>query len=142
MLKAAKRLLNSTHRFASTDLLKRLPFMGSSELDDQPFGVIKLDDNGVILEYNTYESILAQRKKEDVYGRLFFSEVAPCTNTPVFSGIFFHGVKHDDLGAFLSYIFAFKSNPTHVWIHMHRCPKTKSNWILVKKRSQGQNEPN
>ena len=135
MLKAAQRLLNSTHRFASDELLTTLPQLSRSDLDELPFGVIKLDDNGVVEEYNTYESELAQREKENTYGRLFFSEIAPCTNTPIFSGIFFHGVKNKNLSAFLSYIFAFKSNPTHVWIHMHRCIEDGSNWILVQKRA-------
>ena len=134
MLIAARKLLKSPHRFATDDELALLYTLSPAELDQFQFGVIELSDSGYVRTYNEYESNLAQRKKEDVLGKDFFAEIAPCTNTPVFSGIFFHGVQHDDLHAFVSYVFDFKMSPTHVWIHMYRCPISHRNWILVKKR--------
>ena len=133
LIASAQKLLNSHHRFATDDVLLQLPHMSNEELDTLPFGVIGLDDQGFVLQYNQYECTLAHRTKEDTIGKDFFQEIAPCTKSPIFSGLFFHGVQQDNLCAFVSYFFDFRSNPTHVWIHMHRCP-TKTNWILVQKK--------
>ena len=131
---SARKLLNSHHRFASDDCLKKLPQMSEEERDSLPFGVIQLDDHGIIMQYNQYEANLAQRNKESTIGQDFFQKIAPCTQSPIFSGLFFHGVQSDDLQAFVSYFFDFRMHPTHVWIHMYRCPNTKTNWILVQKK--------
>ena len=134
LIQAARKLLNSPNRFASDDILNDIPNMTESELDMLPFGVIGLDDKGFVLQYNEYETKLANRSRAETIGKAFFKEVAPCTNSPIFSGIFFEGVKQKNLQAFVSYFFDFKMTPTHVWIHMHRCTKSQSNWILVQKK--------
>lgn len=46
------------------------------ELDSLPFGVIVVDRNGTIVEYNEYEQQLAGRIA-DVKGKNFFKDVAP-----------------------------------------------------------------
>ena len=134
LIQTSRRLLESPNRFVDDSLLKRIPTMNDEELDVLPFGVIGLDDVGVVLRYNQYETKLAQREKERTIGKDFFRDVAPCTKTPIFAGLFFHGVKNDDLRSFVSYFFDFRMTPTHVWIHMHRCPENKTNWIFIKKK--------
>ena len=140
LIQASRKLLNSPHRFASDEVLERIPKMTIAELDALPFGVIGLDDKGVVLQYNEYETKLANRSRIDTIGKAFFKEVAPCTNSPIFSGIFFAGVQQNDLQAFVSYFFDFKMTPTHVWIHMNRCPETQSNWILVQKKKSSEQQ--
>ena len=134
LITSAQKLLNSHHRFATDDVLLQLPHMSSEELDTLPFGVIGLDDLGFVLQYNQYECTLAQRTKEETLGKDFFQDVAPCTKSPIFSDLFFYGVQQNDLRAFVSYLFNFRMDPTHVWIHMYRCPTTKTNWILIQKK--------
>ena len=136
LLKSAKKLLESSHRFASDELLEKLHKLNDDELDQLEFGVIGLTDTGIILRYNKYETELANREKEKTIGKSFFEEVAPCTNVPIFSGLFFDGVAQKNLHAFVSYFFDFRMTPTHVWIHMYRCPISQTNWILVQKKSQ------
>jgi photoactive yellow protein len=57
-----------------------------AELDALPFGVICLDPAGKIERYNLAEARLARLDRAEVLGRLFFLEVAPCTNVPAFEG--------------------------------------------------------
>lgn len=47
-------------------------------LERLPIGVILLDDTGRVQLYNAAEERIARRRREDVLGRLFFDEVAPC----------------------------------------------------------------
>lgn len=55
-------------------------------LDLLPYGVIVVDDQGVVRFYNRREEQIAGRKRENVIGRNFFTEVAPCTAVADFEG--------------------------------------------------------
>lgn len=136
LLNQARRMLNTPNRFATDELLRALPLSTISELDALDFGVIQLSDDGVVLQYNLYESELSGRAREDVLGKRFFIDVAPCTKTPLFAGLFESGVQQQQMGALLSYYFDFQMTPTQVWVHLHRCPNTGSNWILVRRQDQ------
>jgi photoactive yellow protein len=64
-------------------------FIGSltrDEYDELAFGVIELDRNFIVRNYNRPESLLARRSAEDTIGKSFFTEVAPCTDSPEFRG--------------------------------------------------------
>ena len=61
--------------------------LSETELDALPFGAIRLDAEGRVRSYNMAESELARRPKADVVGKLFFEEVAPCTNVHAFKGV-------------------------------------------------------
>ena len=69
-------------------LLERVQSMSREELDLLPVGVITLDLEGRILEYNKVESEMARRDAHSQLGKNFFRDVAPCTATPEFEGRF------------------------------------------------------
>ena len=75
LLKSAKKLLQSPHRFANDELLQSLHTLSDDDLDKLDFGVIGLSDVGVILRYNKYETELANREKSSTIGKSFFKEV-------------------------------------------------------------------
>lgn len=47
-----------------------------------------LDEAGVVLFYNSREEMISQRSRDEVIGRNFFTEVAPCTQVQEFYGQF------------------------------------------------------
>ena len=59
-----------------------------AELDELPFGIICLDEEGTILRYNLAEARLARLDRNQVVGKNFFARVAPCTAGPGFEGRF------------------------------------------------------
>lgn len=65
---------------------ERLREMTSSEFDALPFGAIKLNAEGRVVAYNATEALLAQRTQQATVGKLFFEQVAPCTNVAGFRG--------------------------------------------------------
>jgi photoactive yellow protein len=102
----------------------------SEQLDTLPCGVIQLDSNGYILKYNSYESNLAQRRKEDVMGRNFFKEVAPCTDIQAFYGRFREGVAQRQLDVQFRYQFPF-IDPRNVIITLFYSQITSTVWVFV-----------
>lgn len=66
--------------------VESLTHVSPTELDRLPFGVIRLNGDGVVQSYNRTESVEARRTPDDVIGRNFFTDVAPCTNVRAFAG--------------------------------------------------------
>ncbi|MGK4007169.1 PAS domain-containing protein [Sorangium sp. So ce1036] len=83
-------------------------------LDAQPFGIIRLDRNATVLSYNSYEEHHARRKRQDVIGRHFFTEVAPCSRVRRFYGRFLLGVEQRALDATFGFVFYFPHKTRHV----------------------------
>lgn len=58
--------------------------LGPQEVDRLAFGLIEIDAEGIVRNYNAAESRLSGLEPDDVIGRNFFTEVAPCTRDTEF----------------------------------------------------------
>ena len=119
--------------FGKADVENVLARMTPQELDDLAFGAVQLDATGKILAYNAAEASITGRSAADVVGRNFFTEVAPCTDTPRFRGIFEAGVRADNLNTMFEYTFDYRMAPTQVKIHMKKALVGDTFWIFVKR---------
>ncbi len=102
-----------------------------NDLDACPFGVIQLDRQGRILQYNRYEESLANCKREDVLGKSFFFDVAPCTRVRAFYGRFLDGVERGSLNASFGFVFPFAAGPRRVEIVLYSQGGDEV-WVLVR----------
>jgi photoactive yellow protein len=107
-----------------------------ADLDALPFGIIHLNENGMVLDYNSYEAGLAHLHKQQVVGKNFFAHIAPCTHVPEFYGRFEEGVKNGTLNEHFDFEFPFPQGTRHVFVQMLGDPTTKSAWIFVADASQ------
>ena len=123
-------------RFGSEDIDNVLAQMSPEELDALPFGAIQLDLGGRVITYNSVEADITGREPEDVLGRNFFEEIAPCTNTPDFHGKFKDGVAAGVLNQIFEYTFDYRMVPTKVDVHMKLAANGSSCWIFVKRVTQ------
>lgn len=112
----------------------RLPLMERAQINALPFGVIQLDDDGRIIEYNAFEQQFAGRRRADVLGRRFFTDVAPCTNNRLLRGRFREGIAAGAMDWSTDYTFTYKVAPRVVRLHMFRDTETRTNWLLVHPR--------
>lgn len=114
--------------------VSRLPMMSPTELDNQPHGIIQVDDQGTVKYYNRWESQMSGVSPDSAVGRNFFTQVAPCTNNRLVFGRFKSGVGKNDLNTEFNYTFTYRMKPTNVRIQIYRDTGTKTNWILVAKK--------
>ena len=114
--------------------LDHLASLTPEQLDALPFGVIQVDDTGVVKLYNRYESQLSGIAAAAVIGRHFFTQIAPCTNNRLLYGRFRDGVVAGQFDATIPYTFTYKLRPTNVFIRLVRHTPSGTNWILVKRR--------
>ena len=102
----------------------------SAAYDDLPFGSIKLDRASRITLYNRAESVLARRDAQEMLGKLFFEEVAPCTNNVMFRGRLDELVRSGIKSARFDYLFLFAwgSRPVRIQLWV---PDAETRWIFV-----------
>ena len=120
--------------FVPAETLAKLAAMSREQIDTLDFGVVKVDDTGVIQLYNKYEAELAGVTRAAAEGKNFFTQIAACTNNRLFFGRFKQGVAASSLDFTMPYTFTYKLKPTNVHIHLYRDNASKTNWVLVKKR--------
>ena len=114
--------------------IDQLNAMNRESADAQPFGIVQVDDSGVIQLYNKWESEMAGVASDKAEGKNFFTQVAPCTNNRLVYGRFKSGVAANDLDVEMNYTFTYKMKPTNVKLRIVRDADTKTNWVLVDKK--------
>ncbi|MBS4048883.1 MAG: photoactive yellow protein [Alphaproteobacteria bacterium] len=119
--------------FGKDDIQNTLAKMSAAEINNLAFGAVQLDAKGVILQYNMAEGAITGRDPKAVIGKNFFTEVAPCTNTPAFKGAFDAGVKAGKLSVMIDYTFDYNMQPTKVKVQMKNAVIGDSYWVFVKR---------
>jgi len=122
-------------RYKGKDVSEMLGSMPTEERNNLPYGLVKLDTNGKILEFNTTESTITNRDPLAVIGKNFFFDVAPCTNTPEFYGKFVEGIEKKFLNTVFDYLFDFNMAPVRVKVHMilARFGNDSNVWLIIKR---------
>lgn len=119
--------------FGKSDIENVISKMSASDIDQLAFGAIEMESSGKVLRYNVTEGQITGRKPTEVIGRNFFTEVAPCTNTPTFRGEFDKGVKAKNLNVMFEYVFDYMMKPTKVKVHMKKALIGDNYWVFVKR---------
>lgn len=125
--------------FEGVNLAELLPRIPDSIKDGLPFGLVKLDLTGIVLEYNMAEGDLTGVSPSWAIGKNFFDEVALCTKTAAFYGRFVEGVKKGFLNCVFDYTFDHREIATKVKVHMVTIPNhlgQQTVMILVKRANK------
>ena len=120
-----------------------IPF-GSQDLDNilsrepqraeyLPFGAVLLDRSGKIVKYNKAEGLIAGRSPEEMMGKDFFNEVAPCAKGKRFHGEFLKFHRSGQINVMFDYKFAYKGANVGVKIHLKAQPDGQHCWMFVKR---------
>lgn len=100
--------------FNDTTLPEWLDNHQEADLDLLSFGVVKMNDEGIVTAYNKHESDLTGVSKENAIGKHFFTEVAPCTNNFMVAEKY----KQDLLDEVMPYMFTYITAPTPVELRL------------------------
>lgn len=127
-----ERQAETSANFVPPGVFDGIEIYSPEQIDSLDFGVIRLDDEGKVLYYNTYESEFSGVAKSDAVGKNFFYEVAPCTNNRLFLGSFQRGVELGTLKLLFFYTFTYRMKPTYVKVVLFK-KASGENWIFIKK---------
>ena len=117
------------------ELLQQVDALTDDQLNALPFGMIQLDTNGKILQFNQTEAKMAQIKRERQIGKNFFDQVAPCTKVREFHGRFQEGVARRKLYETFGFVFKFDHGWRNVAITLMYSNKTDTVWVLISQTS-------
>jgi photoactive yellow protein len=112
--------------FNEEEVLAMISLGHTEALNRVAFGVVHLNEAGTIVGYSRQESELSGLRPEDVIGRNFFDEVAPCTNKADFRSHFAGVISGQREFAVVYYTFPFRPQPVPVQVvmtHSHLLPK-------------------
>lgn len=112
---------------------ERLRQASEDRLNEASFGIIRLDDEGIVEFYNHYESNLSGIDPSEATGTNFFTQLAPCSNNQLFQGRFKEGVRKGRLDERFTYTFTYKMRPTLVDVRLYR-DEAGHNWVMIHKR--------
>ena len=107
-----------------------------------PYGFIRLDEQGIVLEYNTAESALSGLPRDGVMGRNFFRSVAPCTCVREFEGRVRDMIASGKIGRDqLQFLFKFPGRITMVNLALTYDPSRHEVILLIRKVQQQPEAP-
>ncbi|MBK7400276.1 MAG: PAS domain-containing protein [Myxococcales bacterium] len=87
--------------------VERIAHLTREEVDALPYGLMVFDVDGTVHLYNRYESLLSRREPDEVIGRSWFRDVAPCTRVAAFEGRFRAFVARGDRSEVVRFGFRF-----------------------------------
>jgi photoactive yellow protein len=118
---------------AAGDPIEDLSHAPPELLDVLPFGAIQLAGDGTIVAYNRSESALSGLAPENVIGKNFFRDVAPCTSVKEFVGRYETlRAKRDNGRARMRFVFRFARGAKLVEIVMVYRAATDTATLLVR----------
>jgi photoactive yellow protein len=77
---------STTPEFDAPDIALCIEAMTAEQIDALPFGVIRIDADGVVRHYSAREAALSGFAPRDAIGLEFFARMAPCMNSPLIRG--------------------------------------------------------
>ncbi|MEM8799256.1 MAG: photoactive yellow protein [Pseudomonadota bacterium] len=119
-------------KFGSGDVANLLA-TDPERVERLPFGAILLDQQGNVIRYNHVESGISGRSTDQVMGKNFFNDVAPCAKGHAFFKNFFQAVAKGSINTVFDYEFDYKMAPTKVRIHMKSSDASKGIWVFIKR---------
>jgi photoactive yellow protein len=122
--------------FSDPALKSELDRCSNDELDALEFGVIGIDEAGLVRRYNQFESKAAGLSPERVLGQPLFTVVAPCMNNFMVAQRFEDAlVSGSALDATVDYVLTLRMRPVKVKLRLLATSGAASRYVLVQRQA-------
>ena len=118
-------------RFDDASILEALNALNEAALNELPFGVIRLNNEGIVEFYSAWEERHSGLSSERTLGRHFFFDVAPCMNNYLVAERFENEAPLDET---IPYVLTYRMRPTPVRLRLLKSPMVSSRWVLIERR--------
>ncbi|TAG14696.1 MAG: photoactive yellow protein [Sphingobacteriia bacterium] len=119
--------MNAT--FSTPEILGWLENQEPNQYDELSFGIVKMNIDGQVVFYNKQESQITGIDPAFAVGKLFFTQIAPCTNNFMVSEKY----KQIELDEELDYLFTHITTPTRVRLRLLKSAASQHQYMLVHK---------
>ncbi|HEX8887313.1 MAG TPA: PAS domain-containing protein [Noviherbaspirillum sp.] len=122
------------YAFAQPELLPVLTSASPELLDSLDFGLIGFDADGMVRQYNAFESRAAGLSPQRVLGQSLFTHVAPCMNNFMVAQRFEDaagaGSALDDT---VDYVLTLRMRPVKVKLRLLSAPAQAMRYVLIQR---------
>jgi photoactive yellow protein len=122
------------YAFAQPELLPVLTSASPELLDSLDFGLIGFDADGMVRQYNAFESRAAGLSPQRVLGQSLFTHVAPCMNKFMVAQRFEDaagaGSALDDT---VDYVLTLRMRPVKVKLRLLSAPAQAMRYVLIQR---------
>lgn len=108
--------------FDDADILTALKQTNEADLNQADFGIVKMNHDGIVQFYSDGQTTISSVAADHAKGKVFFTDVAPCTNNFLVSGVFESELTVDKT---LSYVYTVKMKPTQIKIRLLKDSETQ-----------------
>jgi photoactive yellow protein len=123
--------LNQSIDFSTPALLDWLEQQTNEQLDDVPFGVVRMTREGVVVAYCKSESHITGISQEYAFGKYYFTQIAPCANNMTVAARYVQPSLDEEL----DYILTYVCEPVKVRLRLLKSPHSCYQYFLVDRRS-------
>lgn len=116
-----------TPTFSEATIIHWLDSNSEESYDMLPYGVVRMNELGIVTAYNSNISIIGGVTKENAIGKNFFVQVAPCTNNFMVAEKY----QQETLDEEMPYMFTYITQPTPVILRLLK-GKNGNQYLLAK----------
>jgi|SRR5208337_2101238 len=124
--------MDSLPAFEAKNLAEALEGLTAEKIDQLPFGVIGIDQEGIVRVYNKTEATQSGYGSRLALGKFFFIDVAPCMNNNHFKGRIDKARAAGALNVSFTFIGDFEDSNRELSIRVQSA-KDSGAWIAIKR---------
>ena len=117
--------------FDHPDLARLVETLSADQLDRLPYGIIRLDQDGVVQIYNRTRSEESGRGGMPTIGLSYFDDIAPCLNNGYFKGRIEKARAAGELNIHFQFIGDFNDRDRELDVRV-QAAKDGGTWIFIK----------
>jgi photoactive yellow protein len=122
------------YAFAQPELLPILTSASQELLDSQDVGLIGFDADGMVCQYNAFESRAAGLSPQRVLGQALFTHVAPCMNNFLVAQRFEDAASTGStLDETIDYVLTLRMRPVKVRLRLLSAPAQSMRYVLIQR---------
>lgn len=122
--------MTQTINFSSPELLDWLEGLTNEQIDQLPFGVVRMTREGIVVAYCKSESHITGIAPEYALGKYYFTQIAPCANNMMVAAKYALPSLDEELDYILTYVCA----PVRVRLRLLKSPDSRYQYFLVNRK--------
>ncbi|MFL6717901.1 MAG: phosphonate transporter [Burkholderiaceae bacterium] len=124
----------ANYAFTQPELLSLLASASPEALDSLDFGLIGFDADGMVRQYNDFESRAAGLSPQRVLGQALFTHVAPCMNNFMVAQRFEDAAGAGSmLDETIDYVLTLRMRPVKVKLRLLSTPAQSMRYVLIQR---------
>ncbi|MCY7358592.1 MAG: photoactive yellow protein [Rudanella sp.] len=122
--------MTQTPTFSDANLLDWLEAQTSEQLEEAPFGVVRMNREGIVVAYCKSESHVTGIEPAYAIGKYYFTQISPCANNMTVAAKY----AMPDLDEELDYILTYVCDPIRVRLRLLKSPQSQYQYFLVNRK--------